>query len=72
VAWIECYLLKGQSIWAAQLKGNYPYAWRKLLKMISMLKPHVRYIVGDGKSTSLSGFIIGNPMAFFLKLILRE
>lgn len=44
--WIHMVMLKGRST-----PNDCSWVWRKLLKLRSMMQPHLRYIIGDGKST---------------------
>ena len=46
-------LLRGRSIWEIQVPTNCSWIWRKLLKLRSLFRPYIRYIVGNGQLTWL-------------------
>lgn len=46
-------LLDHVSIWSVPLKNDSRYAWRKLLKVRPVLKPHVIHVIGNGQQSFL-------------------
>ena len=53
VRWIHSYKLKKRSFWDVQLVSNVSWGWRKLLQICNVIRPHIWFIIGDGKEASL-------------------
>ena len=51
--WARANLLRGRSIWDIKVPTNCSWTWRKLLKIRSLFRPHIRYMVGNGQLTWL-------------------
>ncbi|GAA0146354.1 hypothetical protein LIER_06333 [Lithospermum erythrorhizon] len=48
IKWINTYRLKDKSIWDIQLRSVDTWTWTEMLKFREILKPHVKWSVGNG------------------------
>jgi hypothetical protein len=48
VAWVQEYLLKGDSFWNVSIPHNSSWCWRKLLKLQTLARSFLRFDVGTG------------------------
>ena len=51
--WIRSNLLRGRNFWTIKTPQNCSWAWGKILKLRSLAWPKMKYIIGDGMTTSL-------------------
>lgn len=51
--WVKAAYLHDESIWEVAPKNDQPWVWKKILKLRSLVRPHVSCQVGDGRQTSL-------------------
>nr|XP_043619800.1 uncharacterized protein LOC122591605 [Erigeron canadensis] len=53
VKWIHAHKLKGRrNFWDVSLKAGSTWGWRKLLQLREVIRPHIKYLIGDGCTTS--------------------
>jgi hypothetical protein len=50
---IRSNLLRGRNFWTIKTPQNCSWAWGKILKLRSLAWPKMKYIIGDGMTTSL-------------------
>ncbi|GAA0148112.1 hypothetical protein LIER_07641 [Lithospermum erythrorhizon] len=60
VKWINTIRLKGVSFWGINKRSVDSWIWRKMLALRGILKPHVKYIVEDGRS------VLGLLLTYFV------
>ncbi|GJV72567.1 hypothetical protein Tco_1492562 [Tanacetum coccineum] len=53
VRWIHYYKLKHRRFWDVKIESNVSRGWRKLLKIHNIIRPHIWFIIGDGKEASM-------------------
>jgi len=51
--WIRSNLLRGRNFWTIKTPENCSWAWGKILKLRSLAWSKMKYIIGDGMTTSL-------------------
>lgn len=51
--WVNSAYLKGRNIWQIAISPDYPWSWRKLLKLRTEFQRHTKVLIGDGRQTSL-------------------
>ena len=51
--WAKANLLRGCSLWDVHIPINCSWTWRKVLQLRPLLRPLIKYIVGDGQNISL-------------------
>jgi len=51
--WIRSNLLRGRNFWTIKTPENCSWAWGKILKLRSLAWPKMKYIIGDGMTTSI-------------------
>ena len=52
-SWVKNTLLKGKSLWQAQMPSSPTWAWRKILQVRDQCRDLFTSKIGNGKSTSL-------------------
>ena len=52
-AWARANLLRGRSLWDVHIPSNCSWNWKKVLQLRPLLRPLIKYIVGDGQNISL-------------------
>ena len=52
-AWARANLLRGRSLWDIPIPATCSWSWRKILQLRPLLRPHIKHIIGDGRSTWL-------------------
>ncbi|CAI9779493.1 unnamed protein product [Fraxinus pennsylvanica] len=53
VSWERSYLLKGRSIWELKCPGDCSWIWRKILALREIGRDKMKFIIGNGRRTSL-------------------
>ncbi|GKE62563.1 hypothetical protein Tco_1512930, partial [Tanacetum coccineum] len=53
VKWVHSVKLKGKSIWEIDADINDSWGWKNLLSIRALIRNNVRYIIGNGKNTSM-------------------
>nr|GEU59754.1 hypothetical protein [Tanacetum cinerariifolium] len=51
VKWAHLYKLNRKSFWDIPLHGNMSWGWRKILQVLSLVRPFFWSLIGDGKYT---------------------
>nr|GEU79955.1 hypothetical protein [Tanacetum cinerariifolium] len=53
VKWVSTVKLKGKSIWEADINNNDSHGWKELMRIRDIIKPYVKFRIGDGKTVSV-------------------
>lgn len=50
IAWIHSNILKKKSFWLVKHSSNSSWIWKKILQLRPVVKPMIKFIVGNGKN----------------------
>lgn len=51
--WVKSYQVKGKSFQEVKIPSNSPWEWRKILNLRTIVLPHIKVAISNGKFTSL-------------------